>query len=631
MNNLYKGDASADFERVEKMIAANQDVEVFSISSLGALKTIPATIARLEKLNQLNISFCKSLEKLPQELSNLKFLRSLKMMNCQQKRLLPGLSLLAQLRKLSLKGQLYSNKTNWEPITNLKAIESLELSHSLVKTKGQLPKEIFGLHKLQFLYLDNNRLSKLPYEIGQLKELLLLDLGFNIFSEFPDELVLLPKLETLIINAEAINNVPFELFELPALKELKITGRNAKKYPRISEVERFFYASKKNKFDQNFINLVLTVLKYPNLFDELEQSELILLLNCEIESIVFKSLEKLESILQHSYSPLNSASIIYIGGKTFENKSILKLKLAHSGVKICSKLSQKPTHVLLTAGMKISDFKDCNEVIFMTENMLLKEIYDSEADVLSVETTDYVNNLDKVRQLLNSDDANNNLIAINLLNNTNLIEDLLTDLLFLYKKSGSQLIRKNCLDLLKKQGKLDFAIDLKKRMPLFSVVKESTLSKSLLFYSSKYKLDTSRLLKMIYDKSKMGKHFALMHFDNKEKIEFFEKMIDGGHLNLSKTDLERLPEDFGIFSDKVETLDLSLNNFVEFPIDELLKLKNLSALKFINGNIWHYPDAIAELSKLEIFFIPHNFAQLASANLLAKLNSMQVKIIPATF
>jgi hypothetical protein len=261
--------------------------------------------------------------------------------------------------------------------------------------------------------------------------------------------------------------------------------------------------------------------------------------------------------------------------------------------------------------------------------MLMKEIYDSEVDILSVETADYVHNLDKVRQLLNSEDVNNNLIAINLLTNTNLIEDLLTDLLFLYKKSGSQLIRKACLDLLKKQGKLDFAIDLKKRMPLFSVVKESTLSKSLLFYSSKYKLDMSRLLKMIFDKTKMGKNFALMHFDSKEKIEFFEKMIDGGYLNLSRTGLERLPEDFGIFSDKVETLDLSLNNFIEFPIEGLLKLKKLTGLKFINANIWHYPDEIAELSQLDVIFLPVGFAQIASSELKSILKKRGVIIIPA--
>jgi predicted DNA-binding transcriptional regulator len=413
------------------------------------------------------------------------------------------------------------------------------------------------------------------------------------------------------------------------LRELKITGRNAKKYSKLTHVERFFYTSKRKKFDRGFINLVLTVLKYPNLLEELELSELMLLLNCEIEPIVFKSLEKLESILQNAYSPLSSASVLLIGGKTFENKGILKSKLEHLGIKTSSKFTSKVTHVLLTTAMKVSDFNVNNKVVFMTENMLMKEIYDSEVDILSVETADYVHNLDKVRQLLNSEDVNNNLIAINLLTNTNLIEDLLTDLLFLYKKSGSQLIRKACLDLLKKQGKLDFAIDLKKRMPLFSVVKESTLSKSLLFYSSKYKLDMSRLLKMIFDKTKMGKNFALMHFDSKEKIEFFEKMIDGGHLNLSRIDLEKLPEDFGIFSDKVETLDLSLNNFIEFPIEGLLKLKKLTGLKFINANIWHYPDEIAELSQLDVIFLPVGFAQIASSELKSILKKRGVIIIPA--
>ena len=204
----------------------------------------------------------------------------------------------------------------------------------------------------------------------------------------------------------------------------------------------------------------------------------------------------------------------------------------------------------------------------------------------------------------------------------------MTDLLFLYKKSGSQLIRKACLDLLKKQGKLDFAIDLKKRMPLFSVVKESTLSKSLLFYSSKYKLDISRLLKMIFDKTKMGKHFALMHFESKDKIEFFEKLIEEGSLNLSRIDLEKLPEDFEIFSEKVNAIDLSYNSFADVPIKALLKLKNLKELEFVNANIWHYPEELLKLDKLECLTVPSSFPRFASAELLSMLKKRDLIILP---
>ena len=628
MEYYNRGDATSNFKDVERLINSNPSTEFLEISTLFFLQRISAAIVNLKNLSQLIISSCPKLEELPPELAQIKSLRSLSVKYSQHKNLLPGLSELVQLRKLSLKGQHYSQKTNWKLLEPLTGIESLELSNSLIALKGNLPKEIFGLEKLQFLYLDNNRLNKLPFEIGRLKELLMLDLGYNVFSDFPDELLLLPKLETLIINAEAIDCVPFELFELPALRELKITGRNAKKYSKLTHVERFFYTSKRKKFDRGFINLVLNVLKYPNLLEELELNELILLLNCEIEPIVFKSFEKLESILQNAYTPLSSASVLLIGGKTFENKAILKSKLEHLGIKTSSKFTSKVTHVLLTTAMKVSDLHVNNEVVFMTENMLMREMYDSNTDILSVETADYGHNLDKVRQLLSSEDVNNNLIAINLLTNTNLIEDLLTDLLFLYKKSGSQLIRKACLDLLKKQGKLDFAIDLKKRMPLFSVVKESTLSKSLLFYSSKYKLDISRLLKMIFDKTKMGKHFALMHFESKDKIEFFEKLIEEGRLNLSRIDLEKLPEDFEIFSEKVNAIDLSYNSFADLPIKALLKLKNLKELEFVNANIWHYPEELLKLDKLECLTVPSSFPRFASAELLSMLKKRDLIILP---
>jgi Leucine-rich repeat (LRR) protein len=131
---------------------------------------------------------------------------------------------------------------------------------------------------------------------------------------------------------------------------------------------------------------------------------------------------------------------------------------------------------------------------------------------------------------------------------------------------------------------------------------------------------------MIFDKTKMGRHFALMHFETKDKIDFFEQIIENGQLNLSNCDLEKLPDDFEMFSKKVTSVNLSYNKFDEVPIKALLKLKNLTELKFVNANIWHYPDEIAEISKLETIYVPFSFAQLASANLIAKLNSMQVNI-----
>ena len=629
MRNYTESNELSEMEKVEKSINAFPDLEVFSVFSLNALKTLPSSIGKLKKLNQLNISFCRSFEEFPAELADLKLLRSLSITSSQHKKLPKGLAALTNLRKLTLKGNLYSAKTGWEALCNLKGIESLELSHSIVKMKSELPKEIFGLHKLQFLYLDNNRLKKLPFEIGQLKELLLLDLGYNIFTEFPEELLFLPKLESLTINAEAINNVPFELFEIPTLKELKITGRNSLKYPLVTTIEKLFYASKSKHLQRDFINLILSVLKYPNLIEELELNELIQLLNCEIEQIVFRSLQRLENMLSSSFSAPNRDSIVLISGKTFENKAQLKSSLDKRGIKTASKFNDKITHILLSPDMKTESFKYDGSLVFMTEK-LLKDSLDFSSDQVSIfDDEEDEQSIEKIASLINSDSDSNNLIALNLLK-AGFKEVLTSDLVFLYKKSSNNQIRKLCIDLLKKFGQLELALNLKRRLPLTSVEKEKNLSNNLAFYCSFYGVNPLRLLKLIYQKSKKGLHFGMMQLNSNDKKIFFDDIIKDGILDLSKTELEKLPVDFGIFSTQIKTLNLSYNNFSEFPLAGLLSLKNLSELNFLNDEVWYYPDELSGIENLKKLQVKLSFESRVSTKLLSALKSKGVKIILAS-
>lgn len=653
MHNLENERHIADLELVEELIRKNINDEFFGITDLDGIKTFPPSITNMLKVSLLIIDNCREFNSISSAMTEMKALKWLRFIYCQHQNLPTGLSQLTQLRKLSLNENQYSLKTNWEELEKMQGIESLELSQSLVKLRGKVPTVIFSLKKLQFLYLDNNKLkqlpreicqlkelitldlsnnklSQLPYEISQLKELVTLELGNNQFRDFPVLLLLLPKLRNLAINAEAINNIPFELFDMPALKMLSITGKNAKKYPAIPDIEKFFNFTRKAQFDSYFINLVLNVLKYPQLFEELEINELISLLNCKLETVINKSLERLDMMLSNSFSGINSGDNLLINGKSFEQKNILKKKLELKGIIVHSKLSKKVTHVLLCQDLKSLKFLNNHEIVFLTEKMLHKAFADADRDIIFSESDDYESSLSKIRELLMSDDINSSMVALNLLQNYGFSDSLLTDLLFVYKKTGSDLLRKSIISLLNKQGFFEFAADLKKRIPLFKINKEKTLSKSLLFYCSKYKIESIRLVKMIFDRTKMGKHFALMHFESKDKIDFFEKLIEEGHLNLSRIDLEKLPEDFEIFSEKVNSIDLSYNSFADLPIKALLKLKNLKVLEFVNANIWHYPEELLKLDKLEYLTVPSSFPRFASAELLSRLKKRDLIILPTT-
>ena len=649
MHNIENARHIADLKLVEELIRKNINDEFFGITDLDGIKTLPPSISSMVKLSLLIIDNCPEFNIISDSMTKIKTLKWLRFVYCRHKNFPEGLSKLTQLRKLSLIENQYSVKSNWEELEKMQGIESLELSHSLINLRGKVPTVIFSLNKLQFLYLDNNKikqlpgeigqlkelitldlgnnkLSQLPYEISQLKELTTLELGNNQFPDFPDVLLLLPKLRNLSINAEVINKIPFELFDLPALKTLIITGKNAKKYPAVSDVEKFFNLTRKIQFESDFVNLVLNVLKYPQLYDELEINELVLLLNCKIENVVNKSLERLNVLLSNSFSRIGTGANLLISGKSFEQKNILKQKLEEKGVVVHSKFSKKVTHVLLCQDLKNLEFLNHPELILLTEKMLHKAFADTDQEIIFSDSNDYESSLSKIRELLMSDDENSSMVALNLIQNYGLNDSLLTDLLFVYKKTVSESLRKSILSLLKKQGYFEFAADLKKRMPLFKINKEKTLSKSLYYYSSKYDIDGFRLVKMIFAQTKMGLHYALMHLEAKAKMDFFNQIIEGGHLNLSRIDLEKLPEDFEIFSDSVNSIDLSYNSFAEIPIKALLKLKNLIELKFVNANIWHYPDELIQLDKLDYLTVPSSFPTYASPKLLSVLRNRKIMI-----
>jgi hypothetical protein len=623
-NNPNK-DVHSDFNTLKQLILSSLHEENFVVEKYSNLKTLPREIVNLKLLCSLSIRNCPNLEELPVELSELSMLKSLSIVGSSQKKLPKNLDLLVNLRKLALKASSFGKKTDWAALNSLQKLESFELSGSLKSLKSELAAEIFSIKNIQFLYLDNNNLHKLPYRISELKNLILLDLSRNTFVDFPDVLVFLPKLETLIIDAAVINSVPFEIFEMPALKELKISGRDSAKYPLVSHFEKFFNLSKKNKFDKNFIYSVLDTLKYPELMSELEINELIPLLNCGLEPIVSAALELLDKDLSEAYIVPAEGSVLYIGSKTFESKAVLKSKLKVLGISISTKISKEISHVLLSPGLKTTDFSELPDSRFITEKMLM-DLFDDESNLLSEKNIDFKDSLEKIRMLLNSGDEDNNLLGLQLLGNSMLPDTLLTDLLFLYKKTSNTNIRKITLGLVQKSGHLSLALNLKKRIALLNI-SETTLTKNLLFYCSFNLINRFRLLNLVYNLSGNGRNFALLHLNSLEKLHFFTKLIENGQLDLSCLEIQKLPDDFYIFSEQVYSLVLNNNNFDSFPIAALLKLKNLKKLNFAeNYSVWHYPDNISQLKNLELFIVPENFELRATAKLIVELEKMHVEL-----
>jgi CCR4-NOT transcription complex subunit 6 len=84
--------------------------------------------------------------------------------------------------------------------------------------------ELWKLHFLTSLFLNNNCLSRLPAEVSQLKCLVHLDLSCNKLRSLPAELGDMIQLRELLLNNNSLRALPYELGRLFLLQTLGLSG-----------------------------------------------------------------------------------------------------------------------------------------------------------------------------------------------------------------------------------------------------------------------------------------------------------------------------------------------------------------------------------------------------------------------
>ena len=189
--------------------------------------SLPPSLGRLHKLENLVLDENRLAGRVPSEFSNLKQLKFLNLAGNFLTGPIPSeLNDMVQLKFLNLADNSLSGSVPPE-LSNLMQLERVWLHDNSLS--GQIPPELGDLAQLKELDLGRNFLTGLiPPELGNLAELVKLNLHINsLKGPIPSELGNLSKLEQLWLFSNSLSGpIPSELGNLSKLEDLNLNSNS---------------------------------------------------------------------------------------------------------------------------------------------------------------------------------------------------------------------------------------------------------------------------------------------------------------------------------------------------------------------------------------------------------------------
>ncbi|CBI17047.3 unnamed protein product, partial [Vitis vinifera] len=175
-----------------------------------AIKELPSSIERLNRLQVLNLGRCKNLVTLPESICNLRFLEDLNVNFCSKLHKLPqNLGRLQSLKRLRARG-LNSRCCQLLSLSGLCSLKELDLIYSKLM-QGVVLSDICCLYSVEVLDLSFCGIDEggIPTEICQLSSLQELLLIGNLFRSIPAGINQLSRLRLLVLsNCQELRQIP---------------------------------------------------------------------------------------------------------------------------------------------------------------------------------------------------------------------------------------------------------------------------------------------------------------------------------------------------------------------------------------------------------------------------------------
>jgi len=593
--------------RLKNKIYSDLSTKILSINYWEKLKEIPSEIKLLQQLESLSIYKNKSIKKYPLELADLPNLKHVSLRFNNLKQIPIVFKELTQLETLILSNNRFLASTKWEHLSQMKALNFLDLSYSL-QNLSLLPKEIGNLHNLKELNISGNKLKKLPNSLKNLTRLEKLHCELNDFDVFPKILVELPRLKELQISAKSLEGLPNAVLKLQHITTLKFTAKSNSKTAYIFPFERLLKHIKTYQFSPELQRFFLAIIRGDILIKELSNQQLFSVLNCAIPEYINQALEEIDLRIKanalSSFSFPKANDRLVIKGKTKGKVSELKFRVAQHDIQTGVKINACTTHILIGAMPgDIYDKIQAHNIVLLTEQSLVKHLNQLEQPYLlaSEEVTD----LENIRQLLHSDQTENTLLALEMLKSGGVPSQLLTELFLIHKLTRVQKIKRVIYQIVGQYAPLSFVTALKSRKPIGPSISEAVRSNNLEYYCKIGALDKRYIAFYLSKKGGYGHLFALFNLTTVDKATYFEERLEEGHLSLSGLELSHLPDDLGAIKGLTH-LDISYNNFTTVP-SQLFQCKELKNL-YIRGlhEVHRNPEDLWNIPNLEIIYIGYN-------------------------
>ncbi|MGK0390798.1 MAG: Leucine-rich repeat (LRR) protein [Maribacter sp.] len=559
------------------------------------LNNIPNKINKLVFLKELNLN-----KNLIQEINiNLKELKKIDFSHNEINLINDDFYLLHNLRYIDLSNnliELISSK-----IELLDKLNHLNLAHNKLK---KIPENISNFNLLSYLFLNNNSLEKIPEELF-LIPLSKLNISNNNLKEIPSSIAGARRLREFNLSKNQIGFLPTEFHHLQQLESLDFSKNPIQTFPlgilgcnRVSAIKGMNLV-----LDISLRKLIIPFIQAMNRdkipFDERQR---LWTLFVNIESITNR--KNLIRLLNTNFRPFKKAAIekllqpisdlkkedmkhIYLVGKFKQSHSSIKQELLQNNSNVARQFSMENTHILVGSGRYDFSINENWKGVFLNEEMFI-QIFGIERNEVSKELNSSA--IDNIKKLLASKKENQEL-ALQLLENHETPNELITLIYFIMVTNEDTIIRLKARNILKKKGDeklLQFSKkDFNKEYSIDDILNEKMSTK----------INKKELVYLLFNHYGKGWKFIHTHYDKN-----ILNKIESPQLNLSHSNLLEIILELKNIKN-IKNLNLSHNKLIQIKTEDIEKIKQFSEINLSNNPLEYISEELLQLDNLRILHL----------------------------